>query len=42
MGKIMVGKHTLEAQAENELIDEETPVRITRIESNVVIVSKAE
>lgn len=42
MGTIKVGSHTLEAQAENELIDEETPVRITRIESNVVIVSKAE
>ncbi len=40
MGKILVGPHTLEAQAENELIDEETPVRIIRIEPNVVIVSR--
>lgn len=40
MGKIIVGTHTVEAQAENELIEEDTPVKITRIEPNVVIVSK--
>lgn len=40
MGKIIVGSHTIEAQAENELIDEETPVRIIRIEPTVVIVCK--
>lgn len=40
MGKILIGSHTIEAQAENELIDEDTPVRIIRIEPNVVIVSR--
>ena len=40
MGKIIVGSHTVEAQAENELIEEDTPVKIIRIEPNVVIVCK--
>ena len=40
MGKVIVGQHTVEAQAENELIEEETPVRIIRVEPNVVIVCK--
>lgn len=40
MGKIIVGTHTIEAQAENELIEEDTPVKITRIEPNTVIVCK--
>ena len=42
MGKIIVGTHTLEAMAENELIDENTPVKIIRIESTMVIVCKEE
>ena len=40
MGKVIVRQHTVEAQAENELIEEETPVRIIRVEPNVVIVCK--
>lgn len=40
MGKIIVGPHTVEAQAENELIEENTPVRIIRIEPTVVIVCR--
>lgn len=40
MGRIIVGSHTVEAQAENELIDEDTPVRIIRIEPTVVIVCR--
>ncbi len=42
MGKIIVGTHTLEAMAENELIDENTPVKIIRIESTMVVVCKEE
>ena len=33
MGKIIVGIHTIEARADNELIDEDTPVKIIRIET---------
>lgn len=40
MGKIIVGVHTIEARADNELIDEDTPVKIIRIEPTVVIVCK--
>ena len=40
MGKIIVGIHTIEARADNELIDEDTPVKIIRIEPTVVIVCK--
>ncbi len=40
MGKILVGAHTLEARAENELIDEDCPVKIIRIEHTVVIVNQ--
>ena len=40
MGKVIVRQHTVEAQAENELIEEETPVRIIRVEPNMVIVCK--
>ena len=40
MGKIIVGIHTIEARAGNELIDEDTPVKIIRIEPTVVIVCK--
>ena len=39
MGKIIVGIHTIEARADNELIDEDTPVKIIRIEPTVVISS---
>ena len=38
--KIIVGIHTIEARADNELIDEDTPVKIIRIEPTVVIVCK--
>lgn len=40
MGKIIVEIHTIEARADNELIDEDTPVKIIRIEPTVVIVCK--
>ena len=40
MGKIIVGIHTIEGRADNELIDEDTPVKISRIEPTVVIVCK--
>ena len=40
MGKILTGTHAVEAMAENELIDEETPVKIIRIEPTIVIVTK--
>ncbi len=39
MGTIIIGSHTVEARAENELIDENTPVTVTHIESTVVIVT---
>ncbi len=40
MGSILVGTHTLEARAENELIDEDCIVKIIRIEHTVVIVTQ--
>ncbi len=40
MGQILVGAHTLEARAENELIDEDCSVKIIRIEHTVVIVTQ--
>ncbi len=40
MGKIIVGSHTVEAQAENELIEEDTPVRIVCVKPTVVIVCR--
>ncbi len=40
MGKVLIGTHTLEARAENELIDENCPIKVIRIERTVIIVNK--